>query len=84
MYAGDIDGVTLKLKGRKTAYFPLIEKLCLQYGYRPETKGRVVDTACAVIASGQTTDPTTPTDIDTFLCTYAHTHEVLLNKTSEQ
>ena len=26
--AGDEDGVTLKLKGGKTVYFPLIGKLC--------------------------------------------------------
>ena len=51
-YAGDKDGVTLKLKWEKTVHFPLIGKLFRQYGYRPEAKGRVVDTACAAIAPG--------------------------------
>ena len=83
-YAGDKDGVTLKLKGRKTVHFPLIGKLCRQYGYRPEAKGRVVDTACVEIASGQAKAPTTPTDINTSHCTYGHTHEVLLKKPAEQ
>ena len=45
-------GVTLKLEGGKTAYFPLIGKICRHYGYRPEAKSRVVDTACIVIAPG--------------------------------
>ena len=44
-YAGNKDGVTLKLKGGKTVHFPLIGKICRQYGYRPGAKGRVVDTA---------------------------------------
>ena len=83
-YAGDKDGVILKLKGGKIVHFPLIGKLCRQYGYHPETKDRVVDTACAVIAPGQAKAPTTPTDINTFYCTYGHTHEVLLKKTEEQ
>ena len=61
-YAGDKDGVTLKMKG-KTVHFPLIGKLCRQYGYRPEAKGGVVDTACAVIAPGQAKAPTTPIDM---------------------
>ena len=51
MYAGDKYEVTLKLRGGKTLRSPLIGKLCRQYGYRPEAnKGRVVNTACAVIA----------------------------------
>ncbi|CAM9338378.1 unnamed protein product [Ascophyllum nodosum] len=79
-YAGDKDGVTLKLKGGKTVHCALIRRLCRQYGYHQEAKGRVVDTACAVTAPGQAKAPTTPTDIDTFHCTYDHTHEVLLNK----
>ena len=82
-YAGDKDGAALKLKGGKTAYFPLIGKLCPQYGYRPEAEDRVVYTACAVIAPGQAKAPTTPTDINTFHCTYGHIHDVLLNKTAE-
>ena len=44
-YAGDKDGVALKLEGGETVHSPLIGKLCRQYGYRPEAKGRVVDTA---------------------------------------
>ena len=84
LYAGDNDGVTLKLKRGNTVHFPLIGKLCRQYGYRPEAKGRVVDTACAVIDPGQAKATTTLTDINTFHCTYGHTHEVLLNKTAEQ
>ena len=83
-YAGDKDGVTLKLKGRKTVHFPLVEKFCCQYGYHPEAKSRVVDTACAVIAPGQAKAPITPTEINTPHCTYGHTHKVLLNKTAEQ
>ena len=68
----------------KTVHFPQIGKLCRQYRYRPEVKGRVVDTACAMIASGQAKPPTTPIDINTFHCTYGHTHEVRLKKTVEQ
>ena len=84
-YPGDKYGVTLQLKGRKTVHLPLIGKLCRQYGYRPEAKGRVVDTACTVIALGQQAKaPTTPPDINTFHCTYGHTHEVLLKKTAGQ
>ena len=30
------DGVTLRLKGGNTVHFPLIGKLCHQYGYRPD------------------------------------------------
>ena len=65
-------------------HFPLIGKLCRQYGYRPEAKGRVVETACAVIVPGQAKAPTTPTDINTFYCTYGHTHKILIKKTAEQ
>ena len=83
-YAGDKNGVTPKLKGGKTLNFPLIGKLCHQYGYRPEAKGRVVYTACAVIGPGQAKASTTPTDINTFRCIYGHTHEVLLKKTAGQ
>ena len=42
MYAGDKVGVTLILKEGETVNFPLIGKLCRQYGYRPEAKGRVI------------------------------------------
>ena len=83
-YAGDKYGVTLKLKGGKTVHFPLSGKLCHQYRYHPDAKGRVVDTACAVIAPRQATALTTPTDINTFYCTFGHTHEVLFKKTAEQ
>ena len=83
-YACDKDGETLNLKGEKTIHFPLIRKLCRQYGCRPEAKGRVVDTACVVISSVQAKAPTTPTDINTSYCTYGHTHEVLLKKMVEQ
>ena len=82
MYAGDKYGVTLKLKRGKTVHFPLVGKPCPQYGYHPEAKGGVVDTTCAVIAPGQAKAPTTPIDIITFHCTYGHTHEVLLKKTT--
>ena len=75
-YAGNKDGVALKLKRGKAVHFPLIGKLCRQYGYRPEAKGRVVDTACAVHAPGQAKAPTNPTDIYTFHCTCGHTHQV--------
>ena len=83
-YTGDKDGVTLNLKGGETVHFPLIGKLCRQYGYRPEAKGRVVDTSCAVIAPGKAKAHATPTDINTSRCTYGHTHEVLPKKTVEQ
>ena len=79
-YPGDKDGVTLKLKGGNPVNLPPVR----QYGYRPEAKGRVVDTACAVIAPGQAKAATTPTGINTFHCTYGHTHEGLLKKTAEQ
>ena len=83
-YAGNKDGVTLKLKGGKNVHFPPIGKLCRQYGYRPEAKGRVVDIAWAVIAPEQAKASTTPIDIRTSHCTYGHTHEVLLKKTVEE
>ena len=83
-YAGDKNEATLELKGGNTVRFPLIGKLYRQCRYRPEAKGGVVDTACAVIASGQAKSPPSPTDINNFHCTYIHTHEVLLKKTAEQ
>ena len=49
-----------------------------------KAKGRVIHTACAVIGPGQAKAPTTPTGINTFHCTYGHTHEGLLKKTAEQ
>ena len=83
-YVGDKDGVTVKLKREKTIRFPLIGKLCHQYGYRPKVKGRVIYPAYAVFDLGQAKAPTIPTYINTFHCTYGHTHEVLLKKTAEQ
>ena len=83
-YAGDKDGVTMKLNGGNTVHFPLNGKTCRQYGYHQEAKDRVVDTACVVIAPGQAKTPTTPTDINALHCTYGHTHEMLLKKTVEQ
>ena len=77
-------GITFKLKGGGIVQFPLIGKLYHQYGYRPEATGRMVDTACAVIAPGQAKAPTTPTDINLFHCTYGHTHEALLKQTAKQ
>ena len=59
-YAGDKYGVAFKLKEGKTVHFSLIGKLCRQYGYRPEAKGRVVDTARAITAPGKSKAPTTP------------------------
>ena len=44
----------------------------------------MVDTACAVITSGQAKGPTTPTDINLFHCTYGHTHEALHKQTAMQ
>ena len=79
-YTGDKDGVTLKLKGGETVFFPLVGKLCRQYGFRPEAAGSMVDTACATIAPGKTKTPTTPTDINILHCTFGDTHEVLLKK----
>ena len=82
--AGVKDAVTVKLKEGKTVYLPLTGKLSRQYRYRPEAKGRVVVTACAVIAPGQARASITATGVNTFHCTYGHTHEVLLNRTAEQ
>ena len=79
-YTGDKDGVTLELKGGKTVCFPLVGKLCRQYGYRPKTANNMVDTACTTIAPGKTKTPTTPTDINILHCTFGDTHEVLLKK----
>ena len=73
-------GVTLKLKGGGTVEFSLIGKLCHQYGYHPEATGRMVDTACPVIAPEQAKAPTTPTDINLFHCTYGHTNNALLKQ----
>ena len=79
-YTGDKDGVTLKLKGGETVFFPLVGKLCRQYGFRPEAAGSMVDSACTTIAPGKAKTPTTPTDINILHCTFGHTHEVLLKK----
>ena len=79
-YMGDKGGVTLKLKGGETVFFPLIGKLCRQYGFRPEAAGSMVDSACTTIAPGKTKTPTPPTDINILHCTSGHTHEVLLKK----
>ena len=79
-YMGDKGGVTLKLKGGETVFFPLVGKLCRQYGFRPETAGSMVDSACTTNAPGKTKTPTTPTDINILHCTSGHTHEVLLKK----
>ena len=83
-YTGDKNGVTLMFKGGETVFFPLVGKLCRQYGYRPEATGSKVDTACATIAPGKAKAPTTPTDINIIHCTFGHTHEVLLKKTATQ
>ena len=83
-YVGEKDRVTLKLNGGKTVHFPLIEKIYRQYRYRLEAKGGVVDTDCAVTAPGQAKASITPTDTNTFHCTYGHTHKVLLKKTAKQ
>ena len=72
------------MKEVETVHFPLIGKLYRQYGYHPKAKGRVVDTACAVIAPTQAKAPTTLTGINTVHCTNGHTREVLLTKTAEQ
>ena len=79
-YMGDKGGVTLKLKGGETVFFPLVGKLCRQYGFRPEAAGSMVDSACTTIAPGKTKTPTTPTDINILHCTSGHTHKVLLKK----
>ena len=81
-YTGDKDGVTLELKGGKTVFFPLVGKLCRQYGYRPKAANNMVDTACAVIAPGKAPNP--PTDINILHCTFGHAHEGLLKKTATQ
>ena len=83
-YACNKVGVALKLRGGIPYILPLIGKLCRQYGYHPEMKGRLVDTGYAVIAPEQAKAPTTHTDIKTFHCTYGHTHEVLFKKPAEQ
>ena len=77
-------GATLKLKGGRTVQFHLIGKLCRQYGYRPEATGRMVDTACAVIAPGRAKARTPPTDINFFHWIHGHTHEALLKQTAKQ
>ena len=69
-------------KGGETVFFPLVGKLCRQYGYRPEVAGSMVDIACATTAPGKAKAPTTPTDINILHCTFGHTHEVLLKKTA--
>ena len=79
-YTGDKDGVTLKLKEGETVFFPLVGKLCRQYGFRPEAAGSMVDSACTTIAPGKAKTPTTPTDINILHCTFGDTHEVLLKK----
>ena len=79
-YTGDKGGETIKLKGGETVFFPLVGKLCRQYGFRPEAAGSMVDSACTTIAPGKTKTPTTPTDINILHCTSGHTHEVLLKK----
>ena len=82
-YTGDKDGITLKLKGGEAVFFPLVGKLCRQYGYRSEAAGSMVNTACATIEPGKAKAPTTPTDINILHCTFGHTHEVLLKKTRD-
>ena len=79
-YTGDKDGVALKLKGGETVFFPLVGKLCRQYGFRPEAAGSMVDSACTTITPGKAKTPTTPTDINILHCTFGDTHEVLLKK----
>ena len=79
-HTGDKGGVTLKLKGGETVFFPLVGKLCRQYGFRPEAAGSMVDSACTTIAPGEAKTPTTPTDINILHCTFGDTHEVLLKK----
>ena len=59
-YTGDKGGVTLKLKGGETVFFPLVGKLCRQYGFRPEAAGSMEDTACTTIAPGKTKPPPPP------------------------
>ena len=83
-YTGDKDGVTLELKGGKTVFFPLVGKLCRQYGYRPKAANNMVDSACAVIAPGKVKTPNPPPDINILHCTFGHAHEGLLKKTATQ
>ena len=83
-YTGDKDGVTLELKGGKTVFFPLVGKLCRQYGYRPKAANNMVDSACAVIAPGKVKAPNPTTDINILHCTFGHAHEGLLKKTATQ
>ena len=78
-YTSDKDGITLKLNGGETVFFPLVGKLYRQYGYRPEAVGNMVDTACSTIASGKAKAPTTPVDITILHCTFGH----MLRKASE-
>ena len=59
-YTGDKGGVTLKLKGGETVFFPLVGKLCRQYGFRPEAAGSMVDSVCTTIAPGKTKTPPPP------------------------
>ena len=79
-YTGDKNGVTLELKGGKTVFFPLVGKLCRQYGYRPKAANNMVDSACAVIAPGKVKTPNPPPDINILHCTFGHAHEGLLKK----
>ena len=83
-YTGDKYGITLKLNGGEIVCFPLVGKVSRQCGYRPKATGSMVDTACATIAPGKAKAPTTPTDINILLCTFVHTHEVLLKQTATQ
>ena len=83
-YTGDKDGVTLELKGGKTVFFPLVGKLCRQYGCRPKAANNMVDSACAVIAPGKVKTPNPPPDINILHCTFGHAHEGLLKKTATQ
>ena len=78
-------GVTLKLKGGGTdGAIPLNRKtLPPMWVPRPEARGRMVDTACAVISPGQAKAPTTSTDINLLHCTFGHTYEVLLKQTAK-
>ena len=81
---GDKAGITLKLNGGETVFFPQVGKLYRQYGYRPEAVGSMVDTACATIAPGKAKAPTTPIDINILHCTFGDIHEALLKKTAAQ
>ena len=51
---------------------------------RRQATGKMVDTACAVIAPGQAKSPPTPTDMDILHFTCGHTHEALLKETAMQ